>query len=82
MLDAPAYAQAWEQKKQWYVAQDILPLRDGGDSGGALAWTDDRNGVDVPAWRELAESFLADGPTRTTRRGSEKRVVAARPMRR
>lgn len=68
MLDDPAYARGWERKKVWYARQGILPLEDGAGSRGALVWTDDRHGVDVPAWRNLAQSFLTEGPRRPDRR--------------
>lgn len=67
MLGDPGYADGWERKKAWYSEQGVLPLEDGGGPAGALVWTDDRDGVDVPAWRELAQSFLSDGPMRPDR---------------
>jgi hypothetical protein len=67
MLNDPGYADGWKQKKAWYAEQGILPLDEDGGPGGALVWTDDREGVDVPAWRGLAESFLSAGPARPAR---------------
>lgn len=74
MLDDPGYAEAWARKKAWYVEQGILPAKDGGGPKGTLVWTDDRDGVDVPAWTSLAESFLADGPPRRGRPRGTKRT--------
>lgn len=67
LLDDPDYAQGWERKKEWYAEQGVLPLDEGGGPAGTLVWTDDRDGVDVPAWRELASSFLGGGPARPVR---------------
>ncbi|MDT4994162.1 MAG: hypothetical protein QOH97_4054, partial [Actinoplanes sp.] len=50
MLDTPAYAAGWKRKKQWYHDQGVLPFDEGGGPHGTLVWTDDRGGVDVPAW--------------------------------
>lgn len=70
LLHDPKYRSGWEKKKAWYAAQGILPLQEGGGENGSLVWTDDRNGVDVPEWRALAESFLSAGPRRPKRRRS------------
>lgn len=67
MLNDPGYADGWERKKAWYADQGILPLDEGGGPKGALVWTDDQYGIDVPAWSSLAESFLAGGPPRRAR---------------
>ncbi|WP_330153368.1 AAA family ATPase [Rhodococcus chondri] len=58
MLDNPQYAANWETKKQWYRANGVLPEADGGGPEGTLVWTDDRGGVDVPAWRQLAQQVF------------------------
>jgi hypothetical protein len=73
MLNDPGYADGWERKKAWYAEQGILPLDEGGGPGGALVWTDDRDGVDAPAWHSLAESFLSGGPDRPERGRRRKR---------
>ena len=67
LLHDPGYGEGWELKKAWYADQGILPLADGGGPKGALVSTDDRDGVDVPAWREIARSFLGGGPARPDR---------------
>lgn len=67
LLRDPGYGEGWELKKKWYSEEGILPLEEGGGPRGALVWTDDRNGVDVPAWEALAESFLSGGPVRPAR---------------
>ncbi|MET7774040.1 ATP-dependent RecD-like DNA helicase [Nocardia sp. NPDC005366] len=58
MLDNPRYAANWEAKKQWYRDNGVLPIHDGGGPEGTLVWTDDRGGVDVPAWRQRAQQVL------------------------
>lgn len=67
LLRDPGYGEGWELKKAWYAEQGILALEDGGGPNGALVWTDDREGVDVPRWKELARSFLGGGPARPER---------------
>ncbi|WP_231380835.1 ATP-dependent DNA helicase [Gordonia alkanivorans] len=64
MLDNPQYAANWQAKKHWYRANGVLPLADGGGPGGTLVWTDDRNGVDVPAWRQLAQQVFFGEPSK------------------
>lgn len=58
MLEDPAYAAAWERKKQWYASMGVLPADEGGGPAGALMWTDDLGGVNVPAWRAAAEAVI------------------------
>ena len=58
MLDRPNYATKWGNEKAWYAENGVLPHQDGGGERGALMWTDDLNGVDVPRWRSLAETVL------------------------
>ncbi|MGR6320063.1 AAA family ATPase [Micromonospora soli] len=58
MLSDPRYASKWAQKKNWYAANGILPDEDGGGTRGKLVTTDDRQGVDYPAWRSLAQKVF------------------------
>ena len=58
MLDNPQYRAAWERKRQWYEASGVLPHDQGGGQGGTLICTDDLNGVNVPAWTELARGAI------------------------
>jgi hypothetical protein len=80
MLDNPLYRQAWERKLDWYRRQGILPHTEGGGEHGTLIWTDDRDGVDVPAWTELARPVLAPaggGFTVRPRRAAKKAAPPA-----
>ncbi|MFI7207742.1 AAA family ATPase [Micromonospora aurantiaca (nom. illeg.)] len=58
MLADPRYAKKWEQKKNWYAANGFRPAEEGPGSRGRLVTTDDRNGVDYPAWRHLAQKVF------------------------
>ena len=62
LLNTPAYAAGWERKKLWYRSQGILPHDEGGGPSGTLVWTDDRAGVDVPAWTALAHRVIGVSP--------------------
>lgn len=55
MLDDPGYAANWEAKLAWYSAVGIT--KDGGTKGTLLT-TDDRGGVDEPAWLAAAEKVI------------------------
>ncbi|MHB1802817.1 MAG: C-terminal helicase domain-containing protein [Actinomycetes bacterium] len=78
MLDDAGYAAAWDKKRQWYVTQGVLPVADGGGPRGTLMWTDDRGGVDVPTWRDLALKVLG-APSPATPAGKAKKVAASKP---
>ncbi|MCM0673874.1 ATP-dependent RecD-like DNA helicase [Micromonospora phytophila] len=58
MLADPRYAAKWALKKEWYARNGILPVEDGGGDQGMLVVTDDRGGVDFPAWRNLAQKVF------------------------
>lgn len=58
MLADPRYTTKWEAKKDWYARNGVLPAEDGGGEQGALVVTDDRGGVDFPAWRSLAQKIF------------------------
>ncbi|MEU2004571.1 ATP-binding domain-containing protein [Rhodococcus sp. NPDC019627] len=81
MLDDPQYAVNWEAKKKWYRANGVLPIQDGGGPEGALVWTDDRGGVDVPAWRQLAQHVLGAPPkgSAPAKKLPAKKSVSKRP---
>lgn len=66
------YAQDWEAKKQWYVGHGFRPYDDPDAKGdrGVLMWTDDRGGVNQPAWAELARTVIGILPP--TRRPAKK----------
>lgn len=49
MLRDPAYARRWEQKLQWYRAQDVLPFNEGGGKRGVLLTTSEGEGIDAAA---------------------------------
>nr|WP_030500194.1 AAA family ATPase [Micromonospora purpureochromogenes] len=80
MLDNPHDENAWEGKRAWYREQGVLPQEEGGGPKGMLVWTDDRDGVDVPAWTDLARSVLGSGPNGVrvpARRAAKKAAPAA-----
>ncbi len=52
MLFDKEYAQRWEEKKKWYIDNDILPFEDGGGENGTLIVTED------------VSKTVADGTTR------------------
>lgn len=60
MMGNPRYAADWEEKKAWYVANGFRPYDEPGTTStrGVLVWTDDRGGVDQPAWASLARDVL------------------------
>ncbi|MGY1683385.1 ATP-dependent DNA helicase [Geodermatophilus sp. SYSU D01176] len=77
MLEDPQYAAGWERKKRWYADQGILPAESNGGPAGWLVWTDDRKGVDKPAWRALAERVLG-APRAGTSAGRPRKITARR----
>ena len=79
-MNQPSYARRWAEKLDWYRTNGILPALDAAGRtlnkikdgpNGILIWTDDANGVDTPAWTEMARAVLgSDGvPTSRRRRG-------------
>lgn len=60
MMGNPRYAAEWAAKKAWYVAHGFRPYDepDTASTRGVLVWTDDRGGVDQPAWASLAQDVL------------------------
>ncbi|MEU4772683.1 ATP-dependent RecD-like DNA helicase [Micromonospora sp. NPDC023644] len=58
MLADPRYAAKWTVKKDWYARNGVLPSEDGGGEQGMLVVTDDRGGVNFPAWRNLAQKVF------------------------
>ncbi|MFG2064503.1 ATP-dependent RecD-like DNA helicase [Micromonospora sp. NPDC048871] len=58
MLTDPRYAAKWAKKEDWYARNGVLPYESGGGARGKLVITDDRGGVDVPHWREIARKAL------------------------
>jgi hypothetical protein len=80
LMTNPTYAAAWEAKKRWYVGQGFRPYDEPDTPGprGTLVWTDDRDGVDQPAWTRLAEQVLsppsAGGIRRTAKKATARRT--------
>jgi hypothetical protein len=60
MMGNPRYAAEWAAKKAWYVAHGFRPYDepDIASTRGVLIWTDDRGGVNQPAWTSLAQGVL------------------------
>jgi hypothetical protein len=60
MMGNPRYVADWEAKKAWYVANGFRPYDEpeAAESRGVLIWTDDRGGVDHPAWAAIAREVL------------------------
>lgn len=66
MMANPRYEADWLAKKAWYTAQGFRPFDEPKAVGerGVLLWTDDRAGVDQPAWEAMARKVLGDGVVR------------------
>ncbi len=76
MMGNPRYAAEWAAKKAWYVAHGFRPYDepDTTSTRGVLIWTDDRAGVDQPAWASLAQSVLgAAAPRRVAKKVASKK---------
>jgi hypothetical protein len=76
MMGNPTYASDWAAKKQWYIAHGFRPYDDPVADGfrGVLIWTDDRGGVDQPAWAQLAREVIGtSAPRRAAKKASGKR---------
>lgn len=76
MMGNPKYANDWVAKKQWYVAHGFRPYDDPDANGsrGVLIWTDDRGGVDQPAWTQLGRDVIGvSAPRRAAKKASGKR---------
>ena len=58
MLQKPKYREGWERKEKRYREAGILPFEEGGGPNGTLIRTNDLNGVDVDAWKELARQAI------------------------
>ena len=41
MMQNPSYRRRWENKKQWYIDNDIIPYEEGGGDEGTLIVTYD-----------------------------------------
>jgi hypothetical protein len=78
MLGDPGYAAAWKRKKQWYADLGVLPAADGGGPAGALVWTDDRSGVEVPAWRQVAAAAIGPMAARPAKAAPKKVTARSR----
>jgi hypothetical protein len=77
MMGNPRYAADWEAKKAWYVANGFRPYDTPETSGsrGVLMWTDDRDGVDQPAWAQMARDVIGvAAPRRPVKKAPGKRV--------
>ncbi|OHV69594.1 hypothetical protein BCD48_34740 [Pseudofrankia sp. BMG5.36] len=76
MMRNPRYVADWARKKAWYVANGFRPYDepDADGSRGVLVWTDDRGGVDQPAWAEMAKQVMGvAAPRRAARRAAGRR---------
>ncbi|BBZ55239.1 AAA family ATPase [Mycolicibacterium phocaicum] len=83
MMNQPSYARRWADKLDWYRANGVLPALDSAgqpleiiDEGanGILIWTDDSNGVDIPAWTEMAQAVFGSRTRRVERRRGSRGV--------
>ena len=81
MMGNPKYASDWSAKKAWYVAQGFRPYDEPDTAGsrGVLLWTDDRGGVDQPAWRQAAERVLGSARPRPPAKKAGGRAVGGPP---
>ena len=76
MMGNPKYAADWVAKKAWYVANGFRPYDEPDADGarGILIWTDDRGGVDQPAWVEMARKIIGiTAPRRAAKKAAGKR---------
>lgn len=76
MMGIPKYASGWDAKKEWYVANGFRPYDDPDGTGtrGVLIWTDDRGGVDQPAWAAMAlEVIGSSAPRRAAKKAPGRR---------
>ena len=66
MMSNPKYAADWEAKKAWYVSQGYRPYDEPDAEGdrGVLMWSDDSDGVDLPAWESMARQVLGGAAPR------------------
>ena len=80
-MDQPSYVRRWKEKLQWYESNRIDPVVDShgkpiadakGGPNGMLIWTDDRNGVDKPAWTAMAKTIIGASPAVGARRAAKK----------
>lgn len=78
LLDNPRYVTNWEAKKRWYRTNGVLPAAENGGPEGTLVWTNDRDGVDVPAWRQLAQQVFGVSPSAS----APGKKTAKKPIRR
>lgn len=77
MMANPKYASGWAAKKAWYVANGFRPYDDPDATGsrGVLIWTDDRGGVDQPAWVAMARDVIGTAaPKRAAKKAPGKRL--------
>ena len=76
MMSNPKYAADWAAKKAWYVANGFRPYDEPDADGtrGVLIWSDDRGGVDQPAWAEMAKEVIGvAAPRRAAKKAAGKR---------
>lgn len=76
MMGNPKYAADWAAKKAWYVANGFRPYDepDAAGSRGVLIWSDDRGGVDQPAWVEMAKQVIGvAAPRRAAKKAAGRR---------
>lgn len=60
MLHVPSYLKRWEEKLEWYKANDILPREDGGGKNGTLIITRDdaKGGIDSKKIVEIIDEVF------------------------
>lgn len=61
MLEVPEYRARWEKKLEWYHAQEIREIQDGGGRNGTLIITrdDERGAVDSSYFESMVDKLLA-----------------------
>jgi len=61
MLSDPGYRKRWEEKKQWYREQKILPHEEGGGSMGTLIITEDspKGGISSQVIEEMISKVIS-----------------------
>ncbi|WP_440065596.1 AAA family ATPase [Streptosporangium sp. OZ121] len=53
----------WEERKRWYGQGGVLLPEEGDGTNGILLRTDDKDGVNEPAWAELARQAIGTIPS-------------------
>jgi hypothetical protein len=59
MMAEPAYRRRWQSKLEWYRAQGVLPIEEGGGGLGILVTTTEEHGIDSALIQNQLKQLLA-----------------------